>query len=332
MTQTTADTDVISHAIWLACRAPSLHNTQPWLWTVGQNAHGNTTVELFLDHKRIVRSMDGSGRQALISCGAALDHFRVAMSAAGWHTTVDLFPNPGQLDHLATAEFTPAQYVTDAERDRAGAILERRTDRLPFRAPGDWDSIATVLESTVDRDLATVRALSSDARSTLAEASRLTESFRRYDESYHDELHWWTEPFRLYQGIPQETLVSEQESDRVAINRTFPTKTHSDRRPEVLQDEARVLVLSTPEHSRRDALMAGQALSTVLLECTMAGLATCPLTHLTEFSESRVVIQNLLGDNGFPQVLVRVGEAPVLEAKPAATPRRPLSEVLQHRH
>ena len=26
------DTKVIRDAVWLACRAPSLHNSQPWRW------------------------------------------------------------------------------------------------------------------------------------------------------------------------------------------------------------------------------------------------------------------------------------------------------------
>ncbi len=89
--------------------------------------------------------------------------------------------------------------------------------------------------------------------------------------------------------------------------------------------------MSTPEDTRADALNCGEALSTVLLECTMAGLATCTLTHITEFAESRAVIQNLTGSRAFPQVLIRVGTALALEETPAPTPRRPLSEIMQIR-
>ena len=326
MTKTTADTETIANAIRLACRAPSLHNSQPWRWVVG-----DATVDLFADHRRVIRSTDRSGREALISCGAALDHFRVAMAAAGWNTNVDLFPNPSQLDHLATVDFTPSHYITTGERDRADAILVRRTDRLPYRAPSHWESFEPLLRQTVDHSKATMDVLPEDARPALAEATELTESFRRYDEYYQDELRWWTEPFRLYQGVPPSVLVSDAEREKVAINRTFPTSDHEARRPEVQTDEAKVLVLSTPENSRRDAFNCGQVLSTVLLECTMAGLATCPLTHITELAESRTTIQCLTGSQGFPQVLIRVGKAPALEGIPAPTPRRPLSEVMEVR-
>ena len=326
MTCATADTEIIAKAIHLACRAPSLHNSQPWRWIVDEAA-----VDLFVDHERVVGSADRSGREAIISCGAALDHFRIAMAAAGWKANVDPYPNPSDRDHLASLDFTPAHYVTTAERDRADGILKRRTDRLPFHAPTHWEYFEPALRNTIDHSKATLEVLADDARPILAEASRLTESFRRHDEYYHDELHWWTDSFRLYQGVPASALVSEGESERVGINREFPVTKHGDRRSDVQVDEARVLVLSTPEDTRADALNCGEAVSTVLLECTMVGLATCTLTHITELAKSRAVIQELTGSRAFPQLLIRVGNAPALEEAPAPTPRRPSSEIMQIR-
>jgi nitroreductase len=326
MTRTTANIDVIAKAIRLACRAPSLHNSQPWRWVVSESV-----VDLFADYRRVVRSADRSGREAIISCGAALDHFRIVMGAAGWTTTVDQFPSPDDRDHLASLECTPGRHVTAAERDRADAVQRRRTDRLPFRAPSHWESFEPVLRETVHDDRVTLDVVGDDGRPALAAASRRTESFRRVDAYYHDELLWWTDPLRPYQGIPADARVSEDERERVDISRQFPVARVSARRSAVGLDEAKVLVLSTPEDTRLDALACGQVLSTVLLECTMAGLATCPLTHITEFAESRVVIQTLTGSGAFPQVLVRVGRAPPSEEAPTPTPRRPLSEVMQIR-
>lgn len=324
MTRTTPNTEVITKAIRLACRAPSLHNSQPWRWIVGE-----TAVDLFAVSERVVRSADTSGREALISCGAALDHFRIAMAAAGWKTNADFFPNPSDRDHLASLDFTAAQYVTTAERERADTLLRRRTDRLPFRDPGDWESFEPVLRNTIDKRMATLDVLADDARPALAKASKATESLRRYDEYYHDELHWWTEASRSYRGVPQSALVSEEERERVDINREFPAAHHSDRRPDLHADQAKVLVLSTPDGTRLDALNCGQMLSAVLVECTMAGLATCTLTHVTEFAESRAAIQALTGSHAVPQVLVRAGLAPELEERPEPTPRLPMSEVIQ---
>ena len=89
---TMVDTEVIKDAVRLACRAPSLHNSQPWRWVAEGNA-----LQLFVDPDRVVCSTDRRAGRRCISCGAVLDHFRVAMAAAGWTANVDRFPNPNNL-------------------------------------------------------------------------------------------------------------------------------------------------------------------------------------------------------------------------------------------
>ena len=117
MLDTLMETAVIKNAVRLACHAPSLYNSQPWLWVAD-----GARVDLFLDPSRVMHT-DRSQREALISCGAVLDHLRVAMAAAGWTADIDRFPSPDKPDHLATIEFTPSDYVTDDQRRRADAIL-----------------------------------------------------------------------------------------------------------------------------------------------------------------------------------------------------------------
>ena len=331
MTGTVIDRQVLDSAVELACRAPSVHNSQPWRWV----AEGGE-LRLFFDPQRIPHATDVTGREAVISCGAVLDHLRVAAAAAGWHATVDRFPNPNDLNHLATIHFSPLHFVTDAVRARAEAILHRRTDRLPFAAPSSFSAFEPVLRSTIDTDKATLTVLPESVRPRLAQASRLTESLRRYDSSYHAELQWWTAPSTDGDGMPRSALVSTSERDRVDIARSFPTDEHPDRRPGVDRDRSVIAVLSTHGDSRRDALRCGEVLSDVLLEATLAGLATCTLSHMTELEDSRNVIRELIGDSGNPQLLIRIGEVPASSNQPPgdqppATPRRPLAEVLQSR-
>ena len=90
-------------------------------------------------------------------------------------------------------------------------------------------------------------------------------------------------------------------------------------------------MLSTPEDTRQDALNCGQVLSTVLLDCTATGLATCTMTHMTELATSRDIIRQLTEREGMPQVLIRVGIAPSIENIPPPTPRRSVREVLEFR-
>ncbi|AFM16295.1 hypothetical protein Mycch_1495 [Mycolicibacterium chubuense NBB4] len=320
------DTDVIRDALQLACRAPSLHNSQPWRWISRGPA-----VDLFLDAARAPRYTDTTGREAVISCGAVLDHFRVAMAASGWQANVDRFPNPNDLDHLASVDFTPMGFVTDGHRSRAEAILRRRTDRLPFAEPSNWEAFREQLAGSRASTDVRVDVLGEHMRPELAKASELTASLRLYDSPYHAELVGWTTDVGITEGIPASALLSAAESDRVDIGRDFPTVPRAQRREEIAEDRAKVLVLSTFDNTRSSHLRCGERLSSVLLDATMAGLATCVLTHLTEVAASRHIVTTLVGDDVTPQVLVRVGQAPALDEHGPPTPRRPIDDVFEAR-
>ena len=125
MPQTMLLEEVVKSAVLLACRAPSVHNSQPWLWV-----YEDATLQLFHDPRRRVRNADRCGQEAIISCGVVLDHLRVAMAAGGWQAQIDRFPDPNNPDHLASVRFGPLEFVTDTQRQRADAVLQRRTDRL----------------------------------------------------------------------------------------------------------------------------------------------------------------------------------------------------------
>lgn len=322
MSASLVETKTVQDAVSAACRAPSIHNIQPWQWVLETDE-----LRLYLDRNRVLPS-DGAGREAVIGCGAALDHLRVAMSAAGLNSNVERFPNPNDLDHLASIQFSPMSYVTDGHRSRADAIWARRSDRLPLDPPPDWASFEPVLRSHLDHYDAHLDVLGERTRSRLAQASRFTESLRLYDSTYHAELHRWTVPFESSTGIPYSALASAAEGERVDVGRRFPTPHHPERRTQIGADLSTVVVLSTETDTRADALAAGEALSAVLLECTMAGLATCPLTHLTEVQVARDIVETLVGGNTIPQILIRIGQAPATEELPPRTGRRPLDDVL----
>src|SRR3954452_16705281 len=93
------DQRTVRSAIELASHAPSVHNSQPWRWTVGRHV-----VHLGADRQRWLPATDPDGRDLVVSCGTALHHVRVALAAAGVRTAVHRMPNPGEPDRLATLE------------------------------------------------------------------------------------------------------------------------------------------------------------------------------------------------------------------------------------
>ena len=319
--------EAIREAVALACRAPSLHNSQPWRWVL-QDA----TLHLLADPRRMMRATDHTGRELRLSCGAVLDHLRVAMAAAGWDSITDRFDDHAEPDYLAALRFRPAEPSAAAER-RADAIGQRRTDRLPFGAPTGWAALQQELVRVASRYGVLLDVVADEQRPNLAVASKLTETLRSYDTSYVSELRWWTSPFRSdATHVPDSALPSSDEAARVDVARAFPPAGAGHRRAGIDHDRSKIVVLATRDgDDPLDVLQCGEALSAILLECTMAGMATCTLTHLTELAMSRNVITQITGSEGQPQLLIRVGRSPKEDRHGAPTPRRPVAEVLEFR-
>src|SRR5262245_52410382 len=68
----------VTEMLAIASRAPSVHNTQPWRFSVGTH-----TIDLYADPERQL-SQDRDGREMLLSCGAALFGLRLAVRALGY--------------------------------------------------------------------------------------------------------------------------------------------------------------------------------------------------------------------------------------------------------
>ncbi|MGO4443387.1 NAD(P)H nitroreductase [Mycobacterium sp. 2YAF39] len=315
--------DVIRDAVQLACRAPSIHNSQPWRWV----AEG-PTLHLFADLTRVMTAADPEGREIYLSCGAVLDHMIVAMASAGWEASVQRFPDPLDPLHVAKLDLRPSpRKPTQATQARAQAIGRRFTDRRAYNSPPNWPSFEVLLRQTVIPHHVMFDIVLDHARASLAEASRLTGAIRANDPSYAAELSWWTAAFESGGGVPHTVLTSS--AGQVDIRRIFPG---TDQEPQGAGiDHSKIVVLSTHhEDARLDVLQCGEALSAVLLDCTGAGLATCTLTHMTELAPSRERVRRLIGQRGMPQLLIRIGQA-IDDVVPDTSSRRPLTDVLEFR-
>ena len=123
----TPSKELLRQVLTLACRAPSVHNSQPWLWRILDDS----TVELYADRDRQLPVADPEGRNLAISCGAALHHAQEAAKALGLSTTVDLPADPTRHELLARIHVTAGHAPTDAA-ERLHALEQRCTDRRRF--------------------------------------------------------------------------------------------------------------------------------------------------------------------------------------------------------
>lgn len=319
------DAGTVRAAISLALRAPSIHNTQPWRWRVGES-----TIHLYLDPGRGLPEADPDHRDQLLSCGIALHHLRVGLAALDWQTKVHRLPNPDDPTHLASIELQAGE-ATAQDIELAAAIPRRRTDRRYYSSwPVPESSLKRIAECAAQEGTLLTRTDAFDYLWAAIDEAARTHS---QDSDYHTELALWTGRSGSPDGVPASNIASSKSADPLPARRFAraslpqPVGARADR------DGSEVLVLSTPSDDTMSRLRAGEATSAVMLTATVLGLATCPITEPLEVRQTRDFIRtNVLDDSGFPQMLVRVGWAPLNADPLPATPRRHLTDLVTDLH
>ncbi|WP_182523694.1 NAD(P)H nitroreductase [Nocardioides dongkuii] len=275
----------------LACRAPSVHNSQPWGW----RAAGDT-IELYADQSRLFTASDPDGRNLLISCGAALHHLTLAAAAHGWSTTVDRLPDPGRPDLLARTRLVPSTPSPTGARDLA-AIAARVTDRRRFTS---WPVAAGLLE-----DLA---ASASGAGVVVVPVVDLPGRHR-------------TELLCARARDAQAADPGLREEQRLWVDRGSDD--------DLLAGSDGVLVLGTDHDAPEDRLRAGEALSALWLRATDEQLSVVPVSQVVEVRETRDALRHEVLDGSLhPQLVVRLAWQEIARSTLPRTLRRPVRDVL----
>jgi nitroreductase len=319
----TPDLETILAALDVACRAPSVHNTQPWRWAIAEHS-----VHLFADASRRLPVVDPDGREMTISCGAALHHARVAFRALGWQPRVHRLPNPADRDHLAAIEFTPLPQVDQQTLAMVSASAARRTDRRPFlNAPVPAELLEQVASAAVEDNVRVTIVTDPVRRRQMILALAHADVAQRADSLYQDELLEWTHRHtHSHQGILAGSVAASGPLPHGIPGRDFGTGDLES--PPAVADGATLCVLSTSTDEPLDWLRTGEALSAVLLAATTAELGSCALSQVTETRVTRDLAR-LVTPNGIgePQVAVRIGWPATAEFPGPTTPRRPLADV-----
>lgn len=312
------DAETVRAALSMAIRAPSVHNSQPWRWRVGPHS-----LHLYADFERHLPNTDPDRRDLMLSCGAALNHCVIALAALGWHSKIHRFPNPSDPQHLASIEL---QRRTPAELDiaLAAAIPKRRTDRRHFSSwPVPAGDIALMAARAARAGVKLLRVDDvAGLKDVVAQAARKHAN----DDDYLGELAAWSGRHAAFAGVPARNTPAPDLAAELP-GRSFAAAALA-QPPETTaaQDNAEVLALGTREDDELARLRAGEATGLVLLTATALGLASCPITEPLEIAQTRASVRaDVFDHNEFPQILLRIGWAPVNADPLPSTPRWPLA-------
>lgn len=302
-----------------AIAAPSIHNSQPWQFRFHDGG-----IDVYADFRRRLERIDPSGRELLISIGAAVFNLRLAMHQQARVPVVLLYPEPAE-PHLVARVKPGGSARPDPPLDALARVIPlRHTNRRPFASVPIPGPVLEELVAEAKSEGATLRVADTVGRNAILGLVRTAEQRLRSQGIYRAELPEWTvASHSRHDPLPPRDLGSWDALEALPL-RDFGLTQPQLRHPiEPAEPYPAILVLSTDGDDASQWVTSGQALQRVLLRATVHNLAATPMTQPLEIPAVRELVTDTSSDQ-WAQVILRLGYAPPT----IRAPRRPLADVL----
>ncbi|MGP3919020.1 Acg family FMN-binding oxidoreductase [Nonomuraea sp. 10N515B] len=302
-----------------AVAAPSVHNTQPWLFH-----HLRDSMTVYADLRRQLHVTDPLGRCLGLSCGAALFNMRLAIRMTGYEARVLPLPAPrGAPDLLAVVRAVQGEPPSPNEQRLHAVIPHRRTNRFPFDGrPLPHETVDDLIVAA-RHEGATLVMLDDRAARTVLDMVAAADRALSRDEAYRCELSPWARDAPDVEGVPRHAFGPRPDGTALPL-RDFGLG--ASREVASFERNPQIAALFTGGDSPRDWLVAGQALQRVLLTATAHGVSASLFSQPLDLPGNGRRGEPT-GTLGHLQMLLRLGYGPPVPA----VPRRPLHEVFNTR-
>jgi nitroreductase len=319
------DQTAFEAAVEAAVLAPSMHNSQPWLFRLGPEH-----VDLLVGPRRRLPVSDATGWASRVGCGAALFNLRLALAAEGMPAVVRMQPDSDDPELLARLTPDRPRPALPVEARLYRAIWRRHSNRAPFLDKPVPVAARSELMAAARAENGSLNLLIGPvAVEVAAEMVRVADQALRRDDAYQAELSAWTRRDRdraaAADGVPTVAGGPAPRPHELLARRDFGGRELAGHRG--YEREPLLAVIGTTGDWPSDQVQAGQVLQRVLLTAADLGLAASMFSQPIEVPGIRAQLRRALTRQAVPQMLLRFGYA----TSTPHSPRRPISEVTHGR-
>ena len=291
-----------------AVKAPSGHNTQPWIFRISE-----TEIDICPDYSRALPVVDPDNRELFVSLGCAAENLCIAASHMGYRTTVTVAEDGTICIRLdRQSDVTPSPFFAQ--------IALRQTNRRVYDG-------RTIPAADIDQLRAVEVAPSvhvhfykrgTPAFNAIAELIYRGNSLQMQDDAFKAELRSWMRYNKKHRdaqhdglsydvfGAPNLPRFISENVIAGALNER--SQNRGDRKKIALASH---LILLTSRNNLVEQWVAlGRTLERLLLTSTEMGLAHAYLNPPNELSELAHELADTLDLPGeYPTILLRIGYA-----------------------
>lgn len=291
-----------------AIKAPSGHNTQPWMFKVNENS-----IEIHPNFTKTLPVVDPDNRELFISLGCAAENLCIATSQKGYASRVSI-SDKGVITIALTKNKTLVPEPLFAQ------IAVRQTNRSVYKGriiPADTVNILKEIPLKTGINLHFYGKETAEYDS-ISNYVRKGNSIQMQDEAFIAELHSWMRYNKKHQdeyndglsyavfGAPNLPMFIVKPIMKKAVNEKSQNKGDIKK----IQSSSHFVLFTTQNNTLEEWINLGRTLERFLLQSTGLGIAHAHMNQPIEVRELSVLMVETLcisGEN--PAILLRIGYA-----------------------
>jgi hypothetical protein len=319
--------ELILNILSYAIRAPSTHNSQPWLFKLQTNG-----VSIYYNKKLFLPEADHDGRGLYISIGCMLENMIIAATHFGISTNYVFIEN-SEDNHIIDISFEKSNISLEENEKLFVKISDRVNSRGQFKDEELFEEVSTIVELNnkefLDKNISLTILKKKEDINKIAELTR-DAILEAYDKpSFRKEVsHWMNSNLsRKKEGLPGYSLKLPLILSIIIpiLIRYFNMgKILGNLNYKSIKSAPLIFIFSSLNNLKEDWINIGMYAEKLMLSLQTAGFQTSIFVGSIEIGDLYKDVQRLINLNsGRPEFIFAVGH---MEGIHKITPRHKLEE------